>query len=320
MHELRKSYILNRWVIINTERSKRPQDFIKDRPKAKEEGSCPFCPGNEKLTPPEISRIEENGKWQMRVFPNKYPAVTLDGNSETEKEGPFFTRGDGYGKHEIIVETPNHKEMLAELSEERIKQLLELYIQRITALKKVKGIEHIAVFKNFGAEAGSSINHEHSQIIAYNRPSTNVDREARAVLAYWRKHRKCPWCEIIEVERKGPRRCFENDSFLAFAPYASRFAFEIAIFPKKHFDSLAEINGKELDDLAEILKKILGKLKELNAPYNLYLHESPKGKKLHFHFKVNPRLLSWGGFELSTGTIINTVAPEQAAEFYRKEE
>ena len=119
----------------------------------------------------------------------------------------------------------------------------------------------------------------------------DVDREAKAALSYQRKHRKCPWCEVIETERKGPRRCFENESFIAFAPYASRFAFEIAIFPKKHLYSLAEVDEKGLQDLAEILKKILLKLKGLNAPYNLYLHESPKGKKLHFHFKINPRLL-----------------------------
>jgi len=319
LHELRKSYVLNRWVIINTERAKRPQDFAREKVKVEEEGRCPFCPGNERLTPPEISRIEENGKWIMRVFPNKYPAVTLDGSSEIETEDRFFTHSDGYGKHEVIVETPNHDEELADLPAGSIKQLLELYVQRINALRKIKGIEHIAVFKNHGPESGTSIVHEHSQIIAYNRPSTNIDREASAIATFQRKHRKCPWCEIIEIEKKGPRRCFENDSFVAFCPYASRFAFEIAIFPKKHLDSLAALDENGLMDLAEIVKKVLLKLKGLNAPYNMYLHESPRGKKLHFHFKINPRLLSWGGFEYSTGAVINTVAPEQAAEFYRKE-
>ncbi len=319
MHEIRKSYILNRWVIINTERAKRPQDFAKETLKAKEEGVCPFCPGNEKMTPPEISRIEENGKWQMRVFPNKYPAVTLDCSSEIETEDFYFTRSDGYGKHEVIVETPNHNEDLSDLPVEKIKQLLDVYIERINALGNVKGIEHIAIFKNHGPEAGTSIDHEHSQIIAYNRPSMQVDREVEAVDSFRKKHKKCAWCEIVEIERKGPRRAFENDSFVAFCPYASRFAFELAIMPKKHLDSLAEVDEKGLLDLAEILKKALSKLKPLNAPYNLYLHESPKGKKLHFHFKISPRLLSWGGFEHSTGTVINTVSPEQAAEFYRKE-
>tara|TARA_Y100000310_G_scaffold341358_1_gene440253 strand:+ start:3463 stop:4425 length:963 start_codon:yes stop_codon:yes gene_type:complete len=319
MHELRKSYVLNRWVIINTARGKRPQDFVKERAKVKEEGKCPFCPGNESMTPPEISRIEENEEWVMRVFPNKFPAVTLDGNSETETEDHYFTHSDGYGKHEVIVETPDHDKVLADLPVEKIKQLLEIYAERIKALKKVKGIEHVAVFKNHGPEAGTSINHEHSQIIAYSRPSTNVDRETRAVAKFQRKHKKCPWCQVVETERKGPRRCYENDSFIAFCPYASRFAFEIALFSKKHLHSLAEVDDNGLMDLAEIIKKVLLKLKELNAPYNLYLHESPKGKKLHFHIKINPRLLSWGGFEHSTGAVINTVAPEQAAEFYRKE-
>ena len=320
MHELRKSYVLNRWVIINTERAKRPRDFARERVKLKKEGKCPFCPGNEKMTPPEISRIEENGKWVMRVFPNKFPAVTLYGSGQIEQEGDFFVHSDAYGKHEVIVETPQHDEELADLEPERIKQLLQLYAQRIKALKKMDGIEHVAVFKNHGADAGTSIEHEHSQIIAYNKLSSAVDREARAVSTYWRKHRRCPWCDVIEFERKGPRRVAENESIVAYAPYASRFAFEVAIFPKKHLLSLSEFNEQELLDLASVIKKVLMKLKNLNAPYNMYLHESPKGKKLHFHMKINPRLLSWGGFEYSTGCIINSVAPEQAAEFYRKED
>jgi len=319
LHELRKDYILNRWVIINTERAKRPQDFVKEKPAAKTEGKCPFCPGNEAMTPPEISRVEEKGNWAIRVFPNKFPAVTLEGNPEVETEGRFFAQSDGYGKHEVIVETPRHDEALAELPVERINALLHVYRERISALKKLKAIEHIAVFKNHGKEAGTSLEHEHSQVIAYNRPSTTVKREANAAASYYRKHKKCPWCEIIETERKGPRRCYENNGFVSFCPYASRFAFEIAVFPKKHVQSLAELGEEELADLAEIIKKALGKLHALNAPYNMYIHESPKGKKMHFHLKINSRLLSWGGFEHSTGCVINTVAPEQAAEYYRKE-
>ncbi len=319
MHELRKDYIFNRWVIVNTERAKRPKDFIKQHPKIKEEGPCPFCTGNERLTPPEIARVTEGKDWIIRVFPNKFPAVTLKGSSEVKTRDDFFTSGDAFGQHEVIVETPNHSEQLSSLSVDRIKQLLQMYAQRIKSLYKVKGIKFVAVFKNHGLESGTSLSHEHSQVIAYNKMPVNVMREVRAIESYYRKHRKCPYCSVVDIERKGPRRIAENDSFFAFAPYASIFEFEAGIFSKRHATNLGRLNDSELRDLAELIKKILVKLAELDAPYNMYLHEAPPGRKHHLHIKFTPRLITWGGFEHCTGCIINTVSPEQAAEFYREQ-
>ncbi|MBN2067601.1 MAG: galactose-1-phosphate uridylyltransferase [Candidatus Diapherotrites archaeon] len=319
MHELRKDYIFSRWVIVNTERAKRPKDFIKQHPKINESGPCPFCPGNESLTPPEIARISDGKGWQIRVFPNKFPAVTLKGSSDLKTRDSYFTSGDAFGQHEVIVETPNHREKFTGLSVERIAQLLQMFATRIEALYKIPGIKYVSVFKNHGLEAGTSLSHEHTQIIAYNKLPNNVLREVKAIEAHYRKHRKCPYCEVIEIEKKGPRRIAENKSFFAFTPYASIFEFEAGIFPKRHVARLSKLDEEEMRDLAELIKKVVGKLSELDAPYNMYLHEAPPGRKHHLHVKIVPRLITWGGFEHCTGCIINTVSPEQAAEFYRSE-
>jgi len=305
MHELRKDYIFDRWVIVNTERAKRPRDFIKKHQKIVEHGSCPFCPGNEKTTPPEIDRVEEKGKWILRNFENKFPAVTIEASPKVKTKGTYFTSGNAFGKHEVIVETPSLSTQFHDL--------------RRNALYKVPGIKFVAMFKNHGLEAGTSLVHEHSQIIAYNKLPKNVDREIKAIAAHRKKHRKCPYCEVTKLERKGPRRISENGTFLVFTPYASIFEFEAGIFSKQHFDSFSDLKEKHLLELAELIKKTLSRLAVLNAPYNMYFHEAPVGKKHHIHVKIVPRFITWGGFEHCTGCIINTVSPEQAAEFFRGE-
>ena len=316
MREFRKDYILNRWVLINTDRSKRPREYKKE-PERPTKGICPFCPGNEHLTPPEIERIEKDGKWVMRVVSNKYAAVTLEGNWEIKQKNHFFTYSHAFGKHEVIIETPKHDEQLADFSVSKIKMLLELYIKRFNALEEDKRIKQVAIFKNEGQEAGCSLSHAHTQIIAYNRLANTIDEKLKAATAYEKKFGKCPYCEIIKVEKKSQRNAFENDSVLIYTPYASRFAFEVRVTPKRHVDHLTELDGNELLDLAKAIKFILVKLKKLNAPYNMYFRNAPEGKKLHFHVKINPRILSWGGFEYETGCVINTVSPEDAAKYYR---
>ncbi len=316
MREFRKDYILNRWVLINTDRSKRPSEY-KRKKEVPEKGVCPFCPGNEHLTPPEIDRMEKNGKWVMRIFPNKFPAVTLEGDWEIKQADHFFKYSSAFGKHEVIVETPKHDKQLADFSASGIKMLLELYIKRFNVLTEDRRIKQVAIFKNEGREAGCSLSHPHTQIIAYNRLARTIDEKLKAAEAYKKRYGKCPYCEILKTERKGPRRAFENDSIVTYAPYASRFAFEVRVTPKRHVDRITELDGKELADLAEAIKFILVKLKRLNAPYNMYLRNAPAGKELHFHIKINPRILSWGGFEHETGCVINTVSPEDAAKYYR---
>jgi len=311
MIELRKDYILDRWVILSEGRKYRPKEF-KKKAFVKSEGICYFCPGNEKLTPKEIGRIEENGKWKIRWFLNKFPFVLKHGNPMLKKKG-IFEYGSSYGYHEIIVETPNHKKQFADHSVKDIVDVLRVSSNRISELSKKKGIKYVAVFKNYGPDAGTSLIHSHMQLAAYNKIPTLVEEEAKKSI----KGGKCLYCPIIKQEWKSKRAVFQNNSFVSFAPFASRFNYEAWIFPKKHYNSITEMPKKEIMDLADMMKKIFSRLAAFNPSYNFFLHYAPKGRKLHFHIEITPRIATWGGFEMQTGEIVNSVKPEEAAKFYR---
>ncbi|MBD3313860.1 galactose-1-phosphate uridylyltransferase [Candidatus Woesearchaeota archaeon] len=320
MGELRKDYILDRWVIIASERGKRPHQFAKSKDSKKiSQKDDFFAPGNEDMTPPEIMRVENRDPktrkkwpWKIRVFPNKFSAVRQKGNPVIRKQDRFHESSSNYGKHEVIAETPDKDKQLWDLGKQDIKGVIDVYCRRIQEIGKIKGIKYVCVFKNSGREAGTSILHSHSQVIGYNKVPEIVEQKAGAA----KGKRKCPYCEIISREMKTKRKCFNNKSFSAFTPYASRFPFEIWIFPKKHRNSIVQLEDSERKDLAEILQKVLRKLKKLNAPFNYAVYNSPAGKDLHFHIEVLPRLATWAGFEMF-GTVINTMPPEEAAKFYR---
>jgi UDPglucose--hexose-1-phosphate uridylyltransferase len=310
--ELRKDYVIDRYVIIATDRAKRPDEFKSNSINEKKNEVCYFCRGNEHLTPQEIYRYPENVKeWDIRVFPNKFPAVKPEGNSNIKTDNHFFTYSDAYGYHEVIVETSNHEETLADLSEERIGKLFRIFKKRMMINLNCPNIKYVSIFKNNGEKAGTSIQHSHCQLIAYNNiPEIIMQKEN-----FVKKHQGCPYCYIMEIEKSSFRRCFENNFFIAFTPYASRFPFEIWILPKRHILNITEFNDEEFVYLAEIMKKILLKLKSLNADYNFSLQYGVEN--LHFHIEITPRLSNFAGFEIGTGTIINTMSPETAAEFYR---
>ncbi|MBI4149778.1 galactose-1-phosphate uridylyltransferase [Candidatus Woesearchaeota archaeon] len=313
MGELRKDYILDRWVIIAAERAKRPHQFKQQEVK-EEVGLCFFCPGNEKETPPEMYRFEKNGTWQIRAFPNKFTAVAPEGDPTIRTDNAFYTWSNNYGKHLVLVETPDHSKQLWDLSIDEITQVLRGYLEVFFHVHGDKNIKYVTIFKNHKKEAGTSIVHSHSQIIGYNKVPEEVGREVAASQNY----NFCPYCDVIQRERGSTRRCFENDNFIAFCPYASRFPFEIWILPKQHVTHLEDI--KDLPGLASMLKMALGKLKELNAAFNYVLHYSPtREDNLHFHIEIMPRLTIWAGFEMN-GTVINPQPPEEAAKFYRGED
>lgn len=296
--EIRKDYLFDRYVITAERRELRPRQFI-HKIKAEEPKVCFFCLGNEKFTPREIGRVEKKGKWQIRWFPNKFPF--LDKKSKV------------YGCHEVIVETPEHKKQLWDLSEDEINVLLGVYVLRIKELSKDKKIKYVSVFKNHGRDGGTSIIHSHTQIGAISYvPPLVLDKVKLS-----HKNKKCLYCTVIKRETKSKRKIFENKTFIAFCPYASRFNFEAWIFPKKHIKSIVDFNEEQLFDLAIVLRKILVKLKKLGASYNFYLIYAPSGKDLHFHIEVIPRLAKFAGFEFATGTFINSISPERAAKFYR---
>ena len=311
MNEIRKDYLLDRYVIIATDRAKRPAQFIKQKQKTIK-STCFFCPGNEKLTPPEIERIEKNNKWLIRCFPNKFAATKLQGKPKTKNQK--LIHADAFGKHEVIAETPNHKEQLSDLPISHIKLILDMYKRRLLEITKIDGIKFVSIFKNKGKEAGASLQHSHTQIISYNQFPTLINQEIKAS----KKNGKCQYCSIIKTEKKSPRVIKEDQTFVSFTPYASRFPFEAWIFPKKHKTSIIELDDYELTNLAKQLKFILRKLNKLNAPYNFFLHYAPGKKDLHFHIEIIPRLSTFGGFEFSTDTTINVMPPEKAAAFYRR--
>ncbi len=312
MQELRKDYILDRWVIIASVRSKRPKEFEK-KEKITESKLCVFCPGNESLTPPEIGRIEKNNEWSIRWFSNRFPFVEQKGSIKPKTKSRFFTSAAGYGKHEVIVDANKHTSQLWDTSKEHIKALLEVLNQRILSLHKLKNIKYVLVFKNNGIDGGTSIIHSHMQVVAIPSIPPIIKEKLSAVL----KYKKCPYCDIVKIEKNGKRKCFENKTFSSFTPYASRFNYEIWVFPKKHIKSLNELGQNEIEDLADILKKILLKLKYMNISYNLCFYYSPTKENLHFHIEIIPRKATWAGFEFSSGVVVNSIPPEMAARFYR---
>jgi len=307
--EIRKDYFLERYVYLAKDRKKRPKEFKKIE--NIDEGICYFCPGNERLTPPEIGRIGTKDKWSIRWFPNKFAAVELKGQPEFRSK-TFYKHANAYGKHEIIAETSNHKHQIWDLSEKQIKQLLYVYKNRINSLSKLKNIKYVLIFKNHGRQGGTSLIHSHSQVTALSKIPTEVVEKIESI----KKYKGCAYCKVIDSEKKSKRKCFENKTFVAFIPYAPRFNYEIWIFPKRHVRKIEDLSDEEYSDWASILKKVLVKLKKLGASFNYYIHYSPDKSELHLQMCICPRIANWAGFELGSGEIINSVYPEDAAKFY----
>lgn len=313
MAELRKDYILDRYVIIAKERGKRPEQFSKEK-KAHNIKIDFFAPGNEHLTPPEIGRKENENGWYIRWFENKFPAVNKKGKIDVKIDNQFFGYADAVGRHEVIVESPKLEDELADLSLNHIKEILAVFRERIINLSRLSKVRYVSVFKNHLAPAGTSIAHTHSQVIAYNIIPTFVMEEVNAC----KKYVIDPYEKILEIENKSLRKVFENKTFITFCPYASRFPMQVRIMPKRYVKRMEEFNDLDLVDLAESIKKVLVKLKTINAPYNMYIHYAPDGMNMRFHVDICPRLSTWAGFEIATETIVNVISPEDAAEFYRK--
>lgn len=315
MLELRKDYLTENYVIISTDRGKRPHDFAKKQDQKKPEVDY-FAPGNEHLTTTEIGRWPKDAQgtdWQIRWFANKFAALKPEGNPDLNTDNEFFTYSSAFGYHEVIVETPSLEQQLGDLPTDRLGQVLKIYAERIRELSKKPGVRYVAVIKNHGATAGTSILHSHSQVFAYN----TVPRPIQEKEAACDRYADDPYESIIAIEKGSFRAVRENQTMVCFTPYASRFPFEVVLYPKRCVRSITEFSEQEFQDCAALLKHLLERLGSINAPYNFFLHYG--FKNLRFHLVITPRLSAWGGFELSTDTIINTVSPEDAAAFYRGE-
>jgi UDPglucose--hexose-1-phosphate uridylyltransferase len=329
MSELRKDPVTGRWVIISTERRKRPSDFRLDPVHRPPDPACPFCEGHEHMTPRELLAVRRNGMaanqggWDLRVVPNQFPVLRVEGSLDRQGEG-LFDKMNGIGAHEVIIETPRHEETLATMSDEAIEQVLWSFRERVLDLKQDRRFRYIIIFKNHGAAAGASLDHSHSQLIAL----PIVPREVRDEVSGARQHftikERCVFCDIIRQDLTDGRRLIaENADMTALAPYAPRFPFESWILPRRHQSLFEEAPRHEYASLARLLGDILRRMnKALVSPaYNLLIHSAPFAESTadfyHWHVEIIPKLTKVAGFEWATGFYLNPTAPEEAAQVLR---
>ncbi|MEM3577267.1 MAG: DUF4921 family protein [Candidatus Bathyarchaeia archaeon] len=334
-NEIRKDYLLDRWVAIATERGRRPTDFAKQERQKAKVATCPLCPGNEHMTPPAVlvylksekgikKDADKNGfrhkGWLVRCIPNLYPAFTPpEGKSEIGKISVKGRLSPAVGHHEVIVESPAHDVHPSDAEIPQLIHVVNAYIDRLRALSEKPYVRYVSIFRNHGLEAGASLSHAHSQIIATPLIPKILKEELAASKRFHQKNEECVFCRILKEEASGPRFILKNSHFVAFAPWASVHPMEFWILPKKHEATLLEMEKNEIEAFAETLKACLGALKRLvnDPPYNYGFHlavSEDARKYYHWHLEVYPKLAIWAGFEKSTGMYINTVAPEVAAQ------
>lgn len=329
MPELRKDPIVGRWVIIATERTRRPMDYGLS-PEAVPDGPCPFCPGNESATPPEILAFRDpstqaNGPgWQVRVISNKFPTLMVEGELDKTGEG-LYDKMNGVGAHEVFIESPEHDRDLADQDVGHIEKILAAFVARMQDLKRDIRLQYLMVFKNHGYRAGASLRHGHSQLIATPIVPKVIKEEMYGARDYYSYKERCIFCDIVRQELEDRRRLVsENSEFLAVVPFAARFPFEIWILPKRHCASFEECGAGRLGPLASILKESLVRLNlsVSHPPYNFVIHTSPCNQPgpewFHWHIEIMPRITRVAGFERGTGFYINPTPPEEAAQYLRQ--
>jgi UDPglucose--hexose-1-phosphate uridylyltransferase len=329
MNEIRQNKVTKQWVIYATERGKRPQEFRRKEEKKLlpvKDQECPFCPGNEAMLPPILMETSRADGWQTRVVPNKFPALLPEGDADRYEQGIYLAM-QGYGRHEVIIESPRHDQQLSQMSPAEVGLIIETYHRRFIDLMKEHQNMMILIFRNHGLRAGTSLIHPHSQVIVTGMVPNYIrwrDEEAQRYFDEWGR---CVCCDILRYEAEDRRRVIlENETFLAFIPYAAEVPFETWIMPKNHQASFGQISTESKSDLAFALQGILAKLdRKLNDPdYNYILHTSPQYKsdepQLHWYLQIRPRLTTQAGFEIGSGISINPSLPEENAAFLKKED
>jgi len=299
--EIRKDYLLDKYVIIAPRRSKRPEQ-IKEASVVVTQ-SDPFTPDH--LKKAKIIDSLGKGKNQIVVLKNLFPAVALNNKK-------------AYGTQEVIIETPDPSVRLPDLPVEHIVRLLTMYMRRIKAAMALPKVQYILCFKNEGASAGASIQHEHSQIFAADFLPPQVNEEIRLLDEYQKKYKSNFYSDLIKKEMKSRRRVYEDQNIAIFTPYASAYHYEVWIFTKRQVNSLTKLSKSEILSVAKGIKMILGKLKKVGLAYNYICRQVVSNRHQHFCLKIEPRGSVWAGVELDAGLIINSVPPEEAAKYYRK--
>ncbi len=331
MPELRREPIVGRWIVIKSDPALLPHDFEKEDHTPRKKETCPFCAGKEHLTPPEIEAVRPADTkantigWKVRTIPNKFPVLKAEGVLEKLGVG-MYDMTTGIGAHEVVVETPDHNFQLVDLSIEELVSVLDTYISRAKKLAKDKRFKYICLYKNFGEGAGASLEHAHSQLIALPMVPKFVVEELDGARNYFRYRGRCIFCDIIHQEHQDKERIVnENSDFLAFCPFAPRFAFETWIIPKRHSADFTSMALGEKKELAKMLKDILARLKTVlsNPSYNFFLHIAPNNydapESYHWHIEIIPKLTRSVGFEWGTGLYIVPTPPQVAARYLRQE-
>ncbi len=324
MPELRKDPVTDRWVIIATDRARRPSDFSREQVAPLTHRLCPLCPGNENKTPPEVFSVRNGGQWDVRVVPNKFPVLGIEGDLNRDAEG-LYDRMNGLGAHEVIVETPDHTATLATMPELQVERVLWAFRSRVQDLKNDRRLRYILLFKNHGEAAGATLEHPHCQLIALPVVPKRALEEMDGARRYFDFKERCVFCDIVRQESKsGVRIVSETDRFLVLEPYASRFPFETWIVPRTHQSHFEDIDGADLHNLAWALRSTLRKMDKVleNPAYNFVIQTAPvqDAPVAHYHWRIEiiPKLTKVAGFELATGFYINPTPPEEAAVFLRE--
>ncbi|MFA5089642.1 MAG: galactose-1-phosphate uridylyltransferase [Candidatus Omnitrophota bacterium] len=329
MAELRRDPVVGRWVIVDTDHPNKPEDFEYEQ-YIQKGGNCPFCYGNESQTPPEIEAFRSHGTarntpgWQVRVVPNKFPALQIEGELDRRGMG-IYDMSNGIGAHEVLIETPYHAKDISDLLNQEVENYLRMCCRRGIDLVKDRRFKYIMVFRNYGSAAGASLEHPHTQIIALPMVPKNVAEEIKGAEDYFEYRERCIFCDMIRQETQEKERVIlENKHFLSFCPFVSRFPFEIWIIPKKHSGYFCHTPDEAIPDLASILKETIAKVKKVfvNLSYNFIIHSSPINgdgdvEYYHWHIEFMPKLMRVAGFEWGTGFYIDPTSPELAAKYLK---
>lgn len=340
MSQLRHDPIQRRWVIIAEERKKRAGDFAACKTENKSNRKCPFCPGNESMTPPEIASVANGdtsgtASWKIRVVPNRFPALDTHIPDLGRMGEGIYDRMNGVGAHEVIIEGPEHDQTMGDYSLDKFYDILCMYRERLVDLMKDNRLRYVLIFKNHGEAAGATLIHPHSQVIATPITPRTVSIELQSCRDHYRLKERCLICDIIQQEvESGERIIYDDGAYIVYAPYASRFPFELFVAPRQHSCSFGNATDEDLRMLSGCMKNIFTRLRiALNdPPFNFVIHTSPNSSAkpvrpgywatleydYHWHIEIIPRLTKLAGFEWGTGFYINPTTPEDAAQTLRE--
>lgn len=331
MSELRQNRATKNWIIIASERARRPDDFRcldESEPEPEHDPSCPFCTGNEFMTPPEVMAVRPSDSradgpgWSLRVVPNKFAALEPTGELTRREERDFFRKMDGVGRHEVIIESPVHNETIGTMTQKRVEQILLAYRERYLRISEDGNYQHVTIFRNNGERAGTSLAHPHSQLIATPIVPSQTRQVLEEAMRYYDDRGSCVYCDMITEEVAAKKRIvLQDDDFVVFEPFASRMPFETWIVPRRHNASFGNISATEAKKCARVLRRVLAALHEHlgNPDYNLMICTAPfkdvNESYYHWHVEILPRLTTTAGFELGSGIFINVTLPEQTARY-----